>query len=168
MLKIDACSLIYLAKSDLLPVAAQLYRDLRITRSVYEEVVLEGKRRNRPDAYLVDAHVQNRKLAVVDFEGEIPPEIIAMGRGESETVMESKKEKCPALLDDIRSKAYAARSGIEYTSADILLIEALARKRISAEEFGEYARKLGKACSMRAERFAELLRIGMIVGGFGK
>jgi predicted nucleic acid-binding protein len=168
VLKIDSCSLIYLAKSDLLPVAAQLYRDLRITRSVYEEVVVEGKKRNRPDAFLVESHVQSRKLGVVDFEGGLPAEMKAMGRGESETVMESQSEKCPALLDDIRSKAYAARSAIEYTSADILLIEALARKKITPEEFGDYARKLGKACSMRAERFAELLRIGTIIGGNGK
>ena len=44
VLKIDACSLIYLAKSDLLQVARQLYQDLRITRAVYEEVVVEGKK----------------------------------------------------------------------------------------------------------------------------
>jgi predicted nucleic acid-binding protein len=168
VLKIDSCSLIYLAKSDLLPVAAQLYRDLKITRGVYEEVVVEGKKRNHADAFLVDSHIQNRKLGIVDFKGDVPAEMAAMGRGEAETVMESRSEKCPALLDDIRSKAYAARSGIEYTSADLLLVEALARKKITPEEFGDLARKLGKACSMRAERFAELLRIGTIIGGAGK
>jgi len=168
VLKIDACSLIYLAKSDLLQVARQMYQDLRITRAVYDEVVVEGKKRNRPDAYVLDASVQNRVLSVVAYDGSFPPEMSGMGKGESETVQESKSKKCPALLDDIRSKSYAARTGLEYTSVDLLLIEALARKRISAEEFGEYARRLARACSMRAERFAELLRIGMIIGGAGK
>lgn len=168
VLKIDACSLIYLAKSDLLPVARLMYQELRITRAVYDEVVVEGKKRSRPDAFVLDANVQNRGIGIVAFDGAFPPEMSGMGKGESETLMESASEKCPALLDDIRSRAYAARSGIEYTSVDILLIEALARKKISPEEFGEYARRLGKACGMRAERFAELLRIGMIVGGAGK
>jgi predicted nucleic acid-binding protein len=168
VLKIDACSLIYLAKSDLLPVAQKLYRDLRITRAVYEEVVVEGRKRNRPDAFVVDSHVEKRALGVVDFNAKVPPELSAMGRGESETVMESRAESCPALLDDLRSRAYAARAGIEYTSVDVLLIEALARGKITPEEFGDYARSLAKACSMRAERFAELLRIGMIIGGAGK
>lgn len=165
MLKLDACSLIYLAKSDLLQVARQLYQDLRITRHVYEEVVVEGKKRNRPDAFVIDAGLEKKDLSVVAYRGEIPPELSKMGRGEAETVMESKAEKCAALLDDIRSKAYAARAGIEYTSVDVLLIEALARKRISADDFEEYARRLCKACSMRAERYAELLRIGKIIGG---
>jgi len=168
VLKIDACSLIYLAKSDLLPIARGLYRDLRITRGVYEEVVLEGRRRNRSDAFVVDSHIEKKAVGVVDFDGDIPPELVAMGRGESETVMESRAEKCPALLDDIRSRVYAARAGIEYTSVDVLLIEALARGKITPEEFGDYARTLAKACSMRAERFAELLRIGVIIGGAGR
>jgi len=168
VLKIDACSLIYLSKSDLLQVARQMYQDLRITRAVYDEVVVEGKKRNRPDAFVLEANVQNRALGVVAYDGTFPPEMSGMGKGESETVMESKSEKCPALLDDIRSRAYAARAGIEYTSVDILLIEALARKKISAEDFGECARRLAKVCGMRAERFAELLRIGMIIGGAGK
>ncbi len=168
VLKIDACSLIYLAKADLVPVARLLYRDLRITRGVYEEVVVEGRKRNRPDAFVVDSYIEKRAVGVVDFNGKIPPELAAMGRGESETVAESRAEDCPALLDDIRSRAYAARAGIEYTSVDVLLIEALARSRITPEEFGDFARSLAKACSMRAERFAELLRIGMIIGGAGK
>jgi predicted nucleic acid-binding protein len=168
VLKIDSCSLIYLAKADLLPVTRQLYRDMRITRGVYEEVVVEGRKRNRPDAFVVDSYIEKRAIGVVDFNGRLPPELATMGRGESETVMEAHAESCPALLDDLRSRAYAARAGIEYTSVDVLLIEALARGKLTPEEFGDHARSLAKACSMRAERFAELLRIGMIIGGAGK
>jgi hypothetical protein len=82
--------------------------------------------------------------------------------------MESKTEKCTALLDDVRSKAYAARRGIEYTSVDVLLIEALVKKKITMDDYEEYAQRLSRACSMRAERYAELLRIGKIIGGDGK
>jgi predicted nucleic acid-binding protein len=168
VLKIDSCSLIYLAKSDMIPLAKLIYQNLRITRQVYDEVVVEGKKRNHPDAFVIDATVQKKMVGVVAFKSDIPAELAKMGPGEAETIMESKTEKCTALLDDVRSKAYAARRGIEYTSVDVLLIEALARKKITMDDFEEFARRLGRACSMRAERYAELLRIGKIIGGCGK
>jgi len=165
VLKIDACSLIYLTKADLQGVAKQLYRDLRMTGRVYEEVVVAGKRRGHPDAYVVDANVEKKNLGVVQFKGELPSELAKMGRGEAETMMAAKSEKCTALLDDLRSKTYAAGSGIDHTSVDVLLIEALAKKRISQDEFEEYAGRLAGASGMRAERYAELLRIGKLIGG---
>ena len=61
MIKLDSCSLIYLVKADLLPLAKKLYKKVLITDSVYHEVVVEGKSSSHPDALIAQAEITRKK-----------------------------------------------------------------------------------------------------------
>jgi len=168
MIKIDACSLIYLVKSDLLSVALDLYKEIRITDSVYDEVIVRRKRAGHSDAAVAEAEVQRKKIKVVPSKAKKEPSLASLGRGESDTIAEARAEDCPALVDDSRAKVVARKLKVPFLSVDIMLIEALARKKITMDEFQRMARDLNSVANFRSDKYADLLAIANIVSRWKK
>jgi len=66
---LDACTLIYLVKSELFEKFHSLSdNDIHIDTSVYEEAVIEGKNRNCQDAFLVENILKKFKIPVIPVE----------------------------------------------------------------------------------------------------
>jgi predicted nucleic acid-binding protein len=168
MIKIDACSLIYLVKSDLLSLAEDLYKEIRITDSVYDEVVVQGKRAGYPDAAIAEAEVKRKQIKIVHSKSKKEPSLASLGRGESDTIAEARTEGCPALVDDSRAKIVARKLNVPFLSVDIMLIEALARKKITMEDFQKMARDLNSVANFRSDKYADLLAIATIVSRWKK
>ena len=168
MIKIDACSFIYLVKSDLLSLASELYKEIRITDSVYDEVIVQGKRAGHPDAAVAEAEVQRKKIKIIHSKAKKEPSLASLGRGESDTIAEARAEDCPALVDDSRAKIVARKLNVPILSVDIMLIEALARKKITMNEFHKMARDLNSVANYRSDKYADLLTIANIVSRWKK
>ncbi len=168
MIKIDSCSLIYLVKSDLLSLAIELYEEVRITDSVYDEVIVQGKRAGYPDAAMAEAEVQRKKIKIVRSKAKKEPSLASLGCGESDTIAEARAESCPALVDDSRAKIVARKLKVPFLSVDIMLIEALARKKITMDEFYKMARDLNSVANYRSDKYADLLTIANIVSRWKK
>ena len=163
MIKLDSCSFIYLIKADLLPLAKKLYKNLRITDSVFHEVVLKGKQAGHPDALIAEAEINRKKIEIIKFKGRKSSQLANLGSGESDTIAEAIKEGCLVMIDDVRAKLKARKLKVSYISADIMLLEALVKNKISITEFYEMARDLNKVCNMRSDRYADLLAIAKII-----
>lgn len=163
MAKIDSCTLIYLTKTDLLALARKVYSELRITNSVYEEVVTKGKKGGHADAYVIESEIEKKKIKLIHSDIEIPTRLVSLQKGEAETIVEAKNENTIALLDDIKSKILAENMGVKYTSIDLVLIESLLRGIINYDDFEKLASRVNKICGMRPDRYAELLYLGKII-----
>lgn len=68
-IKLDASSLIYLVKAGLLDLIADLYQEVIITGAVYQEAVIEGKRRGHPDAFAIERAAADGRVHVIQSEG---------------------------------------------------------------------------------------------------
>jgi len=66
-IKLDASSLIYLAKAGILDLIADLYQEVIITGAVYQEAVIEGKRRGHPDAFMIERAVADGRVRVLQL-----------------------------------------------------------------------------------------------------
>ena len=93
--KLDACSVIYLAKAGLLDLAVAVHGDVFITEGVYGEVVARGKERGHADALAVERQVAAGKLQVVSLSAGARARVAALGvstrlgEGERETIAEA-------------------------------------------------------------------------------
>jgi len=168
MIKLDSCSLIYVIKADLLPLVSKLYKGVRITDSVYREVVVNGKDAGYPDAMVTEAQVKRKKIEVIRFKGRKSPILVGIGDGESDTIAEAKKEGCPVLIDDIKAKIIARKLDVPYLSTDVMLLEALVKGKITLDEFNDMAQELNRICNMRSDRYMDLLAIAKIISEGGR
>ena len=66
---LDASSLIYLVKAGSLDLIGDLYQEVIITGAVYQEAVIEGKRRGHPDAFAIERAVADGRVHVIQSEG---------------------------------------------------------------------------------------------------
>ena len=86
MIKIDASSLIYSLKLDWIDSLKKLYEDLVITASIYQEVILKGKKKGKPDAFIGEKLI-NQKIIQVHQVKEKSQVNLGLGEGESETIL---------------------------------------------------------------------------------
>ena len=66
---LDASSLIYLVKAGSLDLMGDLYQEVIITGAVYQEAVIEGKRRGHPDAFAIERAVADGRVYVIQYSG---------------------------------------------------------------------------------------------------
>lgn len=168
-IKLDASSLIYLAKAGILDLIADLYQEVIITGAVYQEAVIEGKRRGHPDAFMIERAVADGRVRVLQL-GPVARERLVkagfpgrLGAGEQETIVEAQEQGCPAVLDDLHARATAAALRVALCGSDTLLLEGLLKKRIDGREYEDRVTRLAAAMGMRADDLAELLWLGRLI-----
>jgi len=168
-IKLDASSLIYLAKAGILDLIADLYQEVIITGAVYQEAVIEGKRRGHPDAFAIARAVADGRVRVLQL-GPVARERLVkagfpgrLGAGEQETIVEAQEQGCPAVLDDFHARATAAALRVALCGSDTLLLEGLLKKRIDGREYEDRVTRLAAAMGMRADDLAELLWLGRLI-----
>ena len=168
-IKLDASSLIYLTKAGILDLLNDLYQEVIITGAVYQEAVIEGKRRGYPDAFAIERAVADGRVRVLQL-GPVARERLVkagfpgrLGVGEQETIVEAREQGCPAVLDDLHARATAAALQVPLCGSDTLLLEGLLKKRIDGREYEEKITRLAAAMRLRADDLAELLWLGRLV-----
>jgi len=139
MIKIDACSLIYSVKMDFLEKVEQLYGNLIITPAIYDEVVKEGIERGKPDAFIIEKKIQQKKISIHQIEGTVPD--FPLGRGEIEIIHEALNEKVIAFIDEKKARVIGSKLGLEVKNIPLILIEGLLTKQIELSEFDTFFRK---------------------------
>ena len=167
--KLDACSLIYLAKAELLDLAEELYDEVWITSEVYREAVIAGKEAGHSDALVIEQHVAAGRVRVRALSPEAQAKLqvttmpAKLGLGEQETIIEALEEGCLAVLDDFSSRTAAAMLGVSLCGSDTLLVEALLKQLITPADYEDKATRLASVMGMRADDLAELLRLGKLI-----
>ncbi len=140
MIKIDASSFIYSLKMDWIEGLKRLYKELVITNSVYEEVILEGKKKGKPDAFIGEKLINQKEIQIHQLK--VNSQInIGLGDGETETILNSIELKCNCLIDDKKAIRIAESFNLKVISVPISLLDAYKQKLIDDHKFEELFQK---------------------------
>lgn len=136
----DSTVLIYLAKLDNLDYLDELFTEVQISQTIYEEVVTRGRREKYADALqvgeAVDRFINVRELSdeTRDRADEIR-ESSGLERGECTAIALAEAEDARCLTDDHAARKTAESLGIEVGGTIYVLLEALDRGRLSFEGY---------------------------------
>ncbi len=138
ILVFDSTPLIYLAKVEILSKLTDLNIELVIPRKVYEEVVEEGRRKGKQDAFAVEKLVSAGKFKVAEAKDKKFLNHIsanpALSPADAETLALAKELKGTALLDESISRSVAEVEGIALHGSVFLLFLMQKRRIISKAE----------------------------------
>lgn len=126
----DADGLIKLAKSGIL---GKLAQPIIISRQVFEEVVVEGKRRLFEDAFLVEDLIERKIIQVKAIPG--PAHRTGFGKGELSSLALYRREQAAAIVtDDRKFITLLEEENIPFLIPTEIIVALAERKRISTEE----------------------------------
>lgn len=140
MIKIDASSFIYSIKMDWINVLKELYEELIITSSVHQEVILNGKNRGKPDAFIGEKLIKKHDIQVHDVEKNSEVEM-GLGVGETDTILNAIDLKCSCLVDDKKAIRIAESFDLQVYSVPITLLDAYKQQKIDDEQFEQLFQK---------------------------
>jgi predicted nucleic acid-binding protein len=127
--------LIVLGKLNRLDLLADLYQEVRISRSVYNEAVTRGLARGAPDALTVRLFWQRLAWPIIDVPASLlstyTPSVI-LGLGETETLaLAQTLTDALVLLDDEAARTEARRLGLRVRGTLGVLVLAYRRGLLS-------------------------------------
>lgn len=158
----DTTPLIYIGKVNLLETVMLFPEAKYIPKSVYREVVEEGKKGGKPEAFLIEKLVKNDALKLrnpadmryLDSLGENPK----IHAGDADVLALAQELNGIALMDDEEARGMAEIEGIEHHGTVYLLLRMKKMELISKDEtiaaLNEMIR-MGWRCS--TELYAEIL-----------
>ena len=145
----NSSPLIVIGKIEELKLLRVLYKEVKIPKAVYAEVVEKGKEKNEIDAFLVEEAINERWIKVEDLtsreikDAEQLHEKFGLSKGEGEAIILTQRFKqSTLLLDDSDARKIAKARGIKLSDTLIVPLEALVRKEISYSEFKQIFSKI--------------------------
>lgn len=158
----DATPLIYLGKVNLIENVRHFPEEKYITRSVYREVVVEGKKSGRPEVFMIEALVSSGVIQIknpankkyMNYLTENPK----IHEADIDVLALARELNGVALLDDEEARGMAEVEGIEHHGSIYLLLRMRKMRLLTGEEalasLNEMIR-VGWRCS--TELYAEIL-----------
>ena len=145
MIKVDASSFIISLKMDFIYILTQLYHELIITEAVYQEVIINGKKKGKHEAFIGEKLINNKKISIHKIDEELMD--LKIGLGETEVIHNSINNKCPCMMEDKKSKRIAESFNLDVRKIPISILEAYQNKIIDNLEFESYLIKWVKFAS---------------------
>ncbi|MBI2672200.1 hypothetical protein HYX16_04665 [Candidatus Woesearchaeota archaeon] len=99
----DAMVLINLAKTTIIAASCNYFKEVFISKKVFEEAVSAGKAKNMPDAYIIEDLVKNEKIKVEAVKNEKYLKMINefnIYGGEAESLALYNEKKLDLLISD--------------------------------------------------------------------
>lgn len=158
----DATPLIYLGKANLLEKVMLFPEDKYITKSVYREVVDEGKKRGETEVFLIEKLVKNGAIKL-----KTPSDKRYLGRlmgnpkihkGDADVLALASELNGIALIDDEKARGMAEIEGIEHHGTVYLLLRMMKIDLLSKDETLDSINEMihmGWRCS--TDLYAEIL-----------
>jgi predicted nucleic acid-binding protein len=164
-IKIDACSLIYLQKLDLIPHISRNLGDILITDEVYNEVINRGLEKGQSDAMRIKEQFDMGLIKQIEARGVMSS---FLDIGEAQTLAEVKIEKDAGekvvfISDDKKAKKEAIRNQVDMLGVDSLLVELYLKQILSADEFDEKILTFDTFHKLDLIRITELRRFIRII-----
>jgi predicted nucleic acid-binding protein len=161
MIVSNSTVLIYLSKIGKLDLLKNLFQDVLIPAEVFNEVVINGKERNYPDAFVVekavtDGWIKVKKIQVIDGLEEF-----GIDPGEAQSISLAKTLGIPVLIDQTHARTAAKAIGLKPNGTIFVLFAALRKKLMTHEEYYELLEELVKAgFRMSDDVYLAALRMG--------
>ena len=137
MLVCDSMVVIHLAKTDLLRSASQHFGGLSIPSGVYDEVVVVGKNKGFPDAFIVESLVQDKSIDVFQVKDKKRLDALTqfgVRGGEAEAVALALQKKCMLACDDDAVRSRKNVLGISLVSTVAILVMLVRSKKVPNEK----------------------------------
>jgi predicted nucleic acid-binding protein len=99
----DSMILIHLAKMHLLIDSCQYFGDVIIPTKVYEETVINGKKKGHPDALIIEQTINNNLITIKEIENKEKVDylrLFGLHLGEAEAIALYFQEKAQILATD--------------------------------------------------------------------
>jgi hypothetical protein len=161
----DSSVLICLVKIGRLVILKELFQVVLITESVYEEVVIQGKRSGKDGISTIEKAISDRWIQVVTGSSRRKHEagkyrdIWGIGLGEAESIALAKSRALPVILDDKNARHLARIMEIQYSGTAALLLRALRRGIVDKSAYFACLRDLGQVMWLSPDVMAEMLRL---------
>jgi len=141
---INASPLIIFGKLNRLDILKKLYKNIRISDEVYQEVVIKGIEKNLKDALIIKESINNHEIDIIKLNKEFSPiaqkiEVIYdIDKGEAETIALALQLKEKEVIIDEASAREAVKSiNIQPIGSLRVLLLAYKSKFISKAEIKE-------------------------------
>lgn len=135
MYVLDATPLIYLAKADALGVLDGF--EVVTTQEVHEEVVTHGKEAGAPDARRVERYEPNVVEAPENETHERLADVPGLSAADASVLALADERGETAVMDEKRGRSIAEAEGIDVRGTAFLLLSAVKRNELSADEARE-------------------------------
>ncbi len=162
-LVLNSSPLIYLAKVGLLELLGDLPEAKVVPNSVFDEVVIKGKQKGAPDAFLVEKVISRGIMKVKTMKDSRSLQdllgVPGLHRADAEVLSMAQELKGTAVVDDEKARSVADASGIANHGTAYLLIKLQRLGALSRDEARDKLDemiRLGWRCS--TEVYAEMLR----------
>lgn len=153
--------LIYLVKIGKLSLLKKLFRKVLIPVEVFNEVAIRGKENQHPDAFVIEAAVEEGWIEVKDIEAIAELEEFGIDSGESQAISLAKSLGVPVLLDQTHARIAAKALGLKTRGAIFVLAAALRKKLLTYKEYADSLEELVKAgFRMSDEVYLSAVRMG--------
>lgn len=159
LMKIDASPLIYAIKADIFDLFYIHYSPIRITNSIYQELVVQGKVKGYTDAFVIEKFVNTKKI-------HVEPDLLVehnslnqLGQGEQTAITEAKANDELLILDDRKARNRAKQLNVTVLGTDSLLLELCLSNIIDYGIFELKLKALANAMSMKGSKVVHLLQL---------
>lgn len=146
---INASPLIIIGKLNNIEIIKRLYSSIEITDSVYQEVVINGMKKNSRDALIVNEHINNKDIKVCKLDDKFIEKarkietIYGIDIGEAETIaLALQLNKKEAIIDEIAARETAKAFGIKPIGTLRVLLNAYKSNLITEEEIKELVKEM--------------------------
>ena len=158
-MKIDASPLIYALKADIFDLFYTYYSPIRITTSIYQELVVHGKSKGYTDAFVIEKFVTTKKIHVEPDLILEHDQLLTLGKGEQTAITEAQATGELLILDDRKARNRAKNLKISVLGTDSLLLELCLSNIIDYDTFEEKLKELANAMSLKGSKVIQLLQI---------
>jgi predicted nucleic acid-binding protein len=135
----------------------KLYQDLVITSGVWGEAVEEGKKKGKPDAFIIEKKIKEKIVSIHKSKPSYPE--MKLGNGETETIHEAIDESVPAMIEDIKPRIIGAQLGLDVVNLPLILIKAFLERKWTEVEYEDALQKYAVQMSPSAEQLVFLRNI---------
>ncbi|MGR3220404.1 MAG: hypothetical protein ACUZ8H_11405 [Candidatus Anammoxibacter sp.] len=145
---IDTSTLISLAKINCLEVILNLESDLLLSDEVYEESVIEGEKRDMPDATMIRRFIMDYNLSIIKVKSKSIKGLFSkikkiLPKGDNAVLSLALQENALKIITDDEGLSKIALSlGFNVSASPDLIFQSFKKGKIKYREFEKYIRNL--------------------------
>jgi len=158
----DSTPLIYLAKVSIISLLKNIPEKKFISLGVYKEVVIQGKKKGEPDAFLIEDLINKGVFQVEDIKEKTLPKKLQkspLHLADIETLALAKELKGTAIIDEKLGREIADIEEVENRGTIFILFRLLKLKLLDKKDLREKLDEMieqGRRCSI--ELYAAILK----------
>ncbi|MDI6859741.1 MAG: DUF3368 domain-containing protein [Methanocellales archaeon] len=164
ILVFDSTPLIYLSKVGLSWIFRELSGEILIPKTVFEEMVTEGKKRGDADAFVVDELVKDKILSVVDAGNEFKRKFEGLSAelhpGEIDVLALASAKGAIAIFDESIAREVGDILGIKTHGTFYLIFSMVKKGKLSRKEAkNKVDEMVKKGWRIGHERYLEFMEL---------